>query len=177
MSPLCGDADACTSPPPCIRGHDFGVGIAESGNTGSSRVDLNDYESERQKFLAEGGCPGKIASEIFSVFFRFCTHQSPPSTFSLPCPYASKNTAVARYCSRSCKRNLVQVVATRFLTPLMERLFSDLDQLFHFLHQFSKLGGPPPLPKGFQENRRNQENVKENEPRLGSADSEKLQNP
>ena len=41
-----------------------------TGNSGSSRVDLNDYESERQKFLAEGGCPGKIASEIILGLFQ-----------------------------------------------------------------------------------------------------------
>ena len=146
-------------------------------NSRSSRVDLNDYESERQKFLAEGGCPCKIASEIFSGFSHFYTHQSPPSTFLLLCPNASKNAAIARYCSRSCKGNLIQVVAIRFLTPLMERLFSDWDHLFHFCKKFRKWGVPPPLPKGFQENRRNQENVKENEPRLGTADSKKLQNP
>ena len=97
-----------------------------------SSLDLNDYESERQKFLAEGGCPCKIASGIFSRFFHFHTHQSPPSTFSLLRPNASNNAAIARYCSRSCKRNFFQVVATRFLTPLMGRLFSDWDHLFHF---------------------------------------------
>ena len=119
-------------------------------NSGSSRVDLNDYESERQKFLAVGGCPGKIASGIFSGFYHFYTHLLPPPTFLLLRPNASKNAAIAKFCSRSCKRNLVQVVATRFLTPLMERLFSDWDQLFHFLQKFSKMGGPPPSPKDFK---------------------------
>ena len=101
-------------------------------------------ERARQKFLGVGGVPRPNLKFHLCRFFHFYTHQSAPSTFLLLCPNASKNAGIARYCRRSCKRDLVQVVATRFLTPLMERLFYDWDQLFHFCRKSRKWGVPPP---------------------------------
>ena len=101
-------------------------------------------ERARQKFLGVGGCPCKFASEIFSRFSDFYTHLFPPSTFLLLRPNASKNAAIARFCSRSCKRNLVQVVATRVLTPLMARLVWDRGPTDSFWRKFPKMGGGPP---------------------------------
>ena len=46
-----------------------------------SSLDLNDYESERQKFLAEGGCPGQIRLAIYLSLFRFLYARVPPLNF------------------------------------------------------------------------------------------------
>ena len=111
-------------------------------NSGSSRVDLNDYESERQKFLAEGGCPGQTPRIFVSGFSGFYTHLFPPPTFLLLRPNASKNAAIARYCSRSLRRALDESMAAGFLVTLMGRLIPDRDPTGSFLCKFSENGGP-----------------------------------
>ena len=100
-------------------------------------------ERARQKFLGVGGVPRPKLKSHLSGFFDSCTHHLPPSPFLLLRPNASKNARIARYCSRSCKRDLVQVLATRFLTPLMERMISDWDQPNPFCENCPKWGGGP----------------------------------
>ena len=63
-----------------------------------------------------------------------------PSTFLLLCPYAPKLAPTARYCSRSFKRALDEVMAAGFLIRMVERLFSDRDQLNPFCAKFHDPG-------------------------------------
>ena len=69
-------------------------------------------------------------------------HRSPPSTFLLPCPHASKLAAIARYCSRSLKGALDASMAAGFLVPLTKRLIQTVIPLIYFGANFLKIGVP-----------------------------------
>ena len=74
-----------------------------------------------------------------------------PSTFLLLCPHDFIEVTFERYCRRSFRRALNQVMATRFLTPLMGRWIWGWDPLNAFCENSQKWGGGSPESWKFNE--------------------------
>ena len=87
--------------------------------------------------VSKGRKVPRVEKKVFCLVSRGrCRSLSAPSTFLLLCPYAPKLAAIARYCRRSFRRALDEVVAAGFLIRMMARWFRTAIQLITFCAKF-----------------------------------------